>query len=226
MKRKLLLFVSVSLAFFLLAVSDVRADLLRIRLARTASQGNVTPELQEIAEVLQRNLNLPCCVLLDEKTVLYPEDRQTFMLRGYWIDLLPQGEGRVLVTVLRNRNRILQSSVRISVEAPVILGGFRPGSGKKRPPRKPPVKEEGCDLQTCLGVQPPPAMESRPPRPPVRFDPGVRHILIIERIPEEEPGREARQPIGEAPQPRREARQPIGEAPQPRGEARQPIGEP
>ena len=91
MKRKLFLFVSVSLAFFLLAVSDVHADLLRIRLARTAPQGNVTPELQEIAEVLQRNLNLPCCVLLDEKTVPFPEDRQTFMLRGYWIDLLPQG---------------------------------------------------------------------------------------------------------------------------------------
>lgn len=219
MKRKLLLFVSVSLAFFFLAVSDVHADLLRIRLARTAPQGNVTPELQEIAEVLQRNLNLPCCVLLDEKTVPFPEDRQTFMLRGYWIDLLPQGEGRVLVTVLRNRNRILQSSVRISAEAPVILGGFRPGSGKKRPPRKPPVKEEGCDLQTCLGEQPPHAMESRPPRPPVRFEPGVRHILIIERISEEEPD-------GEAPQPGGEARQPIGEAPQPRREARQPIGEP
>ena len=47
MKRKLLLFVSVSLAFFFLAVSDVRADLLRVRLARTAPQGDVTPELQD-----------------------------------------------------------------------------------------------------------------------------------------------------------------------------------
>lgn len=182
MKRKDFLFLSVCLAFFWMATPDVRADLLRVRLARTAPQGEVTPELQEIAEILVRNLNLQSCVLLDEKMVPFSNIRQTFKLRGYWIDLLPQSEETVLVTVFRRQNRILQSSVRISTEAPLILGGFRPMGGQKRNPRKPPMKE-GKNSKEGHGGPPPRATASDAPSP-ARFEPGVRHILILERLPE------------------------------------------
>lgn len=204
MKRpSLLRFFILSAALFLSISVPAHADRLRLRLARTERQGEVSPELQEVSEILLRNLNLGSCVLLDETTISFPQDRKTLKLRGYWIDMIPQGEGVLQVSIFRKEKRILQSTVRISTEAPLILGGFRPNAPRKRKPRIGgwPSRPERCGDGTepapaphhgmlpatapNPAVMPAPGVQlPTPPIPPPQFSPGIRHILILERLPE------------------------------------------
>lgn len=203
-RRLLLLLAALFLAF---PAAAEETGFLRVRLARTQPEGEISPELQDVADVLMRNLNLRSCILLHESVFPYPKTLFATPLKPYRLIFQPQGEFLSL-TVFHRKYKILNTTVRPSGDAPVIIGGLRPNRiwGEK-PPRHPPPDRKPGPPKSAADAPPEPAPpEPGPPdgpalnapkappppgpeshaeakrRPPPRFAPGVRDIIILERV--------------------------------------------
>lgn len=116
----------IALALLALLPAFAGAEMLNIKLVKLSSRGSVTPGMENVAAIIQRNLPYGGCELVDQKACLLPANATLAFKSNYTLVCTSKAEGLV-VTILKNNKLMLSSAVTLKDSTPVILGGFGGG---------------------------------------------------------------------------------------------------
>ena len=126
MKNKLFKFIAAIL--FLSAVSSQAGPaMLNAKLVKLTSNGTVTPGLQEVAAIIQRNLPYAGCELVEQKACVLPANSTLSFKIGYSL-ICKSTEDSVAVTILKKNKLLISTTVTLKGAVPVIIGGFDGGT--------------------------------------------------------------------------------------------------
>ena len=127
MKNK---FATLMAATLLLASTPAMAgpEMLNVKLVKLSSRGGVTPGLENVAAIIQRNLPYAGCELVDQKACVLPANATLKFKGNYSLVCTSKAEGLV-VTILKNDKLMLSTAVNLKDSTPVMLGGFVGGAG-------------------------------------------------------------------------------------------------
>lgn len=126
MKNKLLTWI---MAVLLLAALPTLAAprMLNAKLVKLTGNGSVTPGLENIAAIIQRNLPYAGCELVEQKACVMPANATLSFKSNY--SILCKTEGDVIaLTILKKNEMLISTSVTLKDTTPVIIGGFDGGS--------------------------------------------------------------------------------------------------
>ncbi len=113
------------------AVSAPAIDMITVQLVRLSPRGSVTPGLESVAAIIQRNLPYAGCERIDQKTCVLPANATLVFRNGYQMALQSR-ESDIAVTITHNRRLLLSTAVRLKGNTPVIIGGFSAGTRNTR----------------------------------------------------------------------------------------------
>ena len=112
------------------AAAGAAQQMLDVRLVKLTSRGSVSPGLENVAAIIQRNLPYAGCTLVDQKGCLMPANATLAFKGGYQV-IFKTLDGNLGVTIMKGRKLLLSTAVTLPDNTPVILGGFDGGSGSK-----------------------------------------------------------------------------------------------
>jgi hypothetical protein len=111
------------------AIPAMAGDL-SIRLVEaTNGEGVSSSGLEDVVEVLKRNLAYQNYTLAGEATVGLPAKGETRQLRNYTV-VFSGPKDNLSITVKQGSKRLLATTVKIESGTPLILGGFPSKTGK------------------------------------------------------------------------------------------------
>lgn len=127
MKNK---FATLLATLLLLASTPAMAgpEMLNVKLVKLSSRGGVTPGLENVAAIIQRNLPYAGCELVDQKACVLPANATLKFKGNYTLVCTSKAEGLV-VTILKSDKLMLSTAVNLKDSTPVMLGGFVGGTG-------------------------------------------------------------------------------------------------
>ncbi len=102
-------------------------SMLNAKLVKLTSNGNVTPGLENVAAIIQRNLPYAGCELVEQKASVMPANVTLSFKIGYSLICKSDGEA-MSVTILKKNKLMISTSVTLKDTTPVIIGGFDGGS--------------------------------------------------------------------------------------------------
>lgn len=126
MKKRLLIALS---ALLILAAIPARAgmDMLNIRLVKLTGNGTVTPGLESVAAIIQRNLPYAGCVLVEQHSCVLPAKATIAFSSGYSV-ICTSREDSLAFTILKKKKLLISTAVTFKDDTPVIIGGFDGGT--------------------------------------------------------------------------------------------------
>lgn len=115
-----LIFIVLTLA---IAPSGAAVELLNVKLVKLTPTGIVSPGLEEVAAIIQRNLPYKGCEQVDQKVCILPANA-TLVFRHDYQMALQSKESAIAVTITRKKRMLISTSISLKADAPVIIGGF------------------------------------------------------------------------------------------------------
>ncbi len=126
MKNKLFKFVVATL-LFVAASSQAGPAMLNAKLVKLTSNGTITPGLENVAAIIQRNLPYAGCELVEQKACVLPANATLSFRVGYSL-ICKSTEDSVGVTILKKNKLLISTTVTLKGNTPVIIGGFDGGT--------------------------------------------------------------------------------------------------
>lgn len=126
MKSKI--FKRVIAALIFTAVSSQGGSaMLNAKLLKLTSNGTITPELENVAAIIQRNLPYAGCELVEQKACVLPANSILSFKTGYKL-VCKSTDDSVAVTILKKNKLLISTTVTLKDATPVIIGGFDGGT--------------------------------------------------------------------------------------------------
>ena len=101
-----------------------------IRLVEASAQGKGDSSgLEDVVDVLKKNLPLPFYTLVDRTRISLPANGKPLNLGSYTITCTGSQDALVIV-VQQGARKLLQTSVKLDNKSPLVLGGFPSEKGK------------------------------------------------------------------------------------------------
>jgi len=105
------------------APSQAAIEMLTVKLVKLTKTGRVTPGLEEVAAIIQRNLPYSGCEQIDQKACVLPANATLTFHDSYEMKLHSQEAG-LSVTITQKRRLLISTRITLKAETPVIIGGF------------------------------------------------------------------------------------------------------
>lgn len=105
------------------APSQTALEMLSVKLVKLTKNGSVTPGLEEVAAIIQRNLPYNGCEQIDQKACVLPANA-TLTFREHYQMKLQSKETGLAVTITRNKRMLISTFITLKADTPVIIGGF------------------------------------------------------------------------------------------------------
>ena len=112
---------------FTAASSQAGPAMLNVKLVKLTSNGRITPGLENVAAIIQRNLPYAGCELIEQKACVLPANATLSFKIGYSL-ICKSTEDSVGVTILKKNKLLISTIVTLKGATPVIIGGFDGGT--------------------------------------------------------------------------------------------------
>lgn len=105
------------------APSQAAIEMLNVKLVKLTKNGRITPGLEEVAAIIQRNLPYNGCEQVDQKACVLPANA-TLVFHGDYQMVLQSQEAGLAVTISQKKRMLISTRIAIKKNTPVIIGGF------------------------------------------------------------------------------------------------------